>query len=93
MTAIDPAGRYTREQVAELVLGQSARWFSEHRATLHRLEGFPQPISHIGRPRWRGSDLLAWLERPRNAETPQAPNVTHLAEILRKRAKAVASAG
>lgn len=56
------AARYSAADVARVVLGKSQRWFSEHRAALER-DGFPRPISRVGRPAWWGKDLRAWLER------------------------------
>lgn len=50
---------YVGAEVARILFRHSRDWFYRHRRELEAL-GFPRPISPIGMPRWRGSDLLAW---------------------------------
>lgn len=68
MIQLEPRRVYTMAEVAE-ALGASPRWFRDNRKKLMR-EGFPLPVSRIGRPRWWGDDLIAWLSRPRGGEIP-----------------------
>lgn len=93
---IDPDAFYWAEDVARIVFGRSARWFSRQRDKLHA-EGFPKPISEIGRPRWSGATLTAWRSGA-NAGYPPAPlaaagsadvpdNVVPWDQLLRERAK------
>lgn len=56
-------GLYWAPQVAELLFGRSADWFYRHRAKLQTDEGFPHPVSRIGRPRWSGRALIGWRDR------------------------------
>lgn len=96
--AIEPAGNYTSADVARLVFDREVEWFYAHRARLHAEEHFPQPICKIGNPRWRGSKLIAWLERPDFANRaaagepapPSGPNVVGYDRLLKERARKVA---
>ena len=51
----EPLGHYDAPTVARILFGRSAEWFWRHHERLYQGEGFPDPISHIGRPRWRGA--------------------------------------
>lgn len=55
---------YWAKDVAELLFARHIDWFYQHRAKLEAEEGFPRPISCIGRPRWAGRALIAWRDRP-----------------------------
>lgn len=91
---IDPAGRYTSGDVARLVFGRDVTWFYAHRQRLHREDGFPQPISRIGNPQWRGAKLIAWLDRPDvplTADAPTGPNVIDYERLCAERARKVAA--
>lgn len=90
---IDPEGRYSSADVARLVFGRDVVWFYAHRPRLHSEEAFPAPISQIGNPQWRGSKLLAWLERPDAPQMPAepGPNVVGADVLLKARARKVAA--
>lgn len=86
---IEDDGHYTASQVAHLVFDHDVRWFQRNRAKLERVEGFPKPISCIGRPRWLGQRLREWLMRPNLApdSRSQGGNVIDYDAILRGRLK------
>lgn len=87
---IQPNRIYTATEVAQLVFRHpDSRWFLERRQRMMKEEGFPRPISKIGRPKWYGADLVAWMARdkapaPRSkAKPPSAPNVVNFKERAR----------
>jgi hypothetical protein len=61
---------YWSKDVAELLFARHITWFYDHRSRLESEEGFPPPISRIGRARWSGRALLAWRDRPVTAGAP-----------------------
>lgn len=97
---IDPATFYWADDIARIVFGRTTRWFSRHRKRLHA-EGFPHPISRIGRPRWSGHTLLAWQNRTTENradqttgtaddvpdEAPAAGNLVPWDQVLKERAR------
>jgi hypothetical protein len=83
--ALDAHSFYGIPEIARIVFGHRARWFYENRARLEA-EGFPRPISCVGRPRWSGADLIAWAARPRAHDF--APNVIDATVLLRDRSRA-----
>ena len=91
MIVLDPRGRYGCAEVAAW-LGHTPSWFSRHRAELEKVDGFPRPITRIGRPRWLGADLIAWEQRDKHAPeiAGASPPVFDLSPILRARALLVA---
>jgi hypothetical protein len=62
---IDPRRFYRAADIARLVFARSLSWFYINRARLESTDGFPTPISSIGRPRWNGKDLRDWIDRPK----------------------------
>lgn len=98
MTAetLDPDARYTAADVARIVFGWSADTFRRRRARLTREEGFPRPISKIGRPRWNGWRLIEWEARdqdaPRQAKA-LPPDVADFSTVLAERSAAIAASG
>lgn len=94
--AIDPNAFYTAPDVAWYLFGKRPSWFYGHvRRELMRRDGFPKPISSIGRPRWLGQDLLDWAMRKKSGEGPDFSSdqpssaVVDLTEHLRRRAQEV----
>lgn len=87
---IDPDALYWTADVAELVFARRVEWFYSHRAKLHA-EGFPQPISNIGRRRWTGRALIEWCNRPPGTQAPATPGEegAALSNILNLRAHAM----
>ncbi len=80
---------YTASEVARIVFDHDVRWFQRNRSRLERLEGFPKPISAIGRPRWLGAKLTEWLMRPiAPAPVKTGGNVVDWDQVLRGRLKA-----
>ena len=73
MTTLKEDGLYGPRDVAELVLGHPVRWFRRHRKRLEAEEGFPAPVSRIGRPRWSGRALIAWRDRGPSAGNQGEP--------------------
>ena len=92
--SIDPNARYSRRAVAVHFFGRSPRWLADRLEKLMRDEGFPRPISCIGRPLWSGADLLAWQNRrkeaPRFDRQNAAPNVEDITALLADRARKAA---
>jgi hypothetical protein len=92
-----PNGIYTMRDVAQLVFAHSYRWFYENHERLARDEGFPRPISKFGFPRWNGTDLIAWLARPKLADEAPAEgsgrrgNVHDFSSLLASRSATLAS--
>lgn len=87
---LQPDARYTAREVALLVLRHRLRWFYVNRARLEA-EGFPRPISSVGRPRWSGADLIAWEQRPKIRKGVALPaGVVDLRVVMAARAEAVA---
>lgn len=94
---IEPHGLYHSADVARLVLGHDVEWFYHYRHHAGLAEGFPKPVSPSGQPRWRGSCLLAWMERP-DRGTPslplldslEGPNIVDIRSTLRQRSQAMA---
>lgn len=69
--SLDPHATYNAADVARLVFGHGGKnpaiWLYRHFAELTRRESFPMPVSCIGRPRWSGALLIAWMNRPQEA--------------------------
>lgn len=72
--ALSENGLYWANDVARLLFGRTIYWFYAHRGALEE-EGFPRPISKIGRPRWSGHALIAWRDRTPSAIETYAPCV------------------
>jgi hypothetical protein len=91
MLTLDPDARYSSADVAHW-LGHRVEWFYANRAQLERDEGFPGPISRIGRPRWLGARLLEWERRRENPppQTATGPVIVDYSGLLRERAAKVA---
>lgn len=68
-------GLYWAKDVARVLFGRTLGWFYLHRKALEEQDGFPRPISKIGRPRWSGWTLIAWRDR-----IPEEPR-THLPSV------------
>ena len=81
MTALEPNRIYTASEVAA-ALSHGTRWFRMKRHELER-EGFPPPVSRVGRPRWLGADLIAWLARPKPVARSGA-NVADMTQRFRR---------
>lgn len=87
-----PHRLYDAPQVARLVFQHSPRWFRENRARLHSRDAFPQPMHCTGRPRWLGRDLIAWRDRPKEAQ-PELAGTVDFSAVLRERARTIAGGG
>lgn len=90
---------YSMADVARIVFHRTVKWFYQHHDRLRREDGFPQPISPIGQPRWSGAKLLAWCNRDHTQRPvsagPPAPgladlNVINLEDELRARGRDLA---
>lgn len=89
---LHPDGRYWAYEVARILFRRDVEWFYRNRARLEAQEGFPQPISQIGRPHWKGQALIAWENRAqarKPAETDD-PKVVSYDALLKARASIVA---
>lgn len=94
---IQPNGIYTAANVARIVFRRSnVRWFWRNHRRLEA-EGFPQPISRVGLPRWSGRALLAWIDRARVfAPVPggaRGDTVVSFSAELRARGARIAAGG
>ena len=85
---IDPNACYEAEEVALLLFRTTVRSFNRHRRQRAR-EGFPRPISNVGKKVWSGADLIAWRDRDK-AVTALPAGVTDLGAHLAARAKIAA---
>lgn len=88
---IDPNTAYSASEVAEQMFGRSADWFYRARPRLYA-EGFPRPMSGIGRPRWWGAALIAWADRSEIAHA-KGENVVDYTACLAMRAQEAARSG
>lgn len=85
---LQPAASYTAAEVARILFRVSLRVFQRRRARLRR-EGFPRPVSSIGKAVWSGAALIAWRDRDASRQEGN-PNLIELSQRLAGRARAVA---
>lgn len=86
--AIHAGAFYFVAEVSALIFNRSPSWFRKRRADLRRRQ-FPEPVSRIGRPRWSGEALLAWLAMVEGDPFAE-PSQRGLDQLLGERGKRVA---